>query len=401
MQTFLLTLSKTYIRQYDGISPVCWRGIFFSFIESNLIGVFYFLSIYFVDVLQLKMDTTGIIIACYGLGAILGGLISGKLSDKISPTWVSASSLLIQALGYFILVKIENIHLLMINLFMLGVSTYSFITSNQVWVLNQCETQTQKLKAINLLSTASNLGLGISAIFIGRMTQYGFHFIFILSASLLSALACYLFFQEKFFISNKQKILNASVTPYQANKNQWITWLILFWVLLIGAIVSQRSSTYSIYIRDHFPQFGIKGVSYLFTINSFLVVIFSTPLGNWFSQSNKILIVGMSGFLIGFGMLMLSFSSFFTLAVLACIIYTLGEMLFFCMAQFICYEKGELKKKGYSLGKFRMMYATSRAIGPLLGGLIYHHLADNILWYLSGIIGLSCLVVCNHYKSYD
>lgn len=145
----------------------------------------------------------------------------------------------------------------------------------------------------------------------------------------------------------------------------------------------------------------MTGVSILFSINSFLVVFFATPLGDYFGKYNKILMTGVGGFCIGIGMGMLSFAPTFNLAILACAIYTLGEIIFFCVVQFICYQHGASNKKGESLGLYRMIYAASRVAGPTAGGLIYHHLGSNMVWYISGILGIVCLCVCYKYQSLE
>ena len=128
-------------------------------------------------------------------------------------------------------------------------------------------------------------------------------------------------------------------------------------------------------------------------------MLFETSIGNLIGNYNKILLVGMSSFVIGFGMFMLTFSKSFFLAITACAIYTLGEIVFFCIAQLICYERGTTK--GQTLGIYRMTYATSRVIGPAGGSYFYYHLGSSIVWYLCGIIGLMCLIICNYYKKYD
>lgn len=400
MQTYLLSLGKAYFRSYQGLSTRCWIGIFFSLIESTLAGTFYFLSIYFVNELHFSVAQAGMIISCFGIGAIVGGFISGKLSDRLSPAIVSAGSLLIQGYIYLAFTQLTTISFLAIHILILGAATYGFITSNHVWVLNLCgEREDQKLKALNLLATASNLGLGISALLISVFSMYGFKHLFLVIGMLFMLLAAWL-------LSINQPAAVTAVTHANTliknnSRNKWIIGLTLIWVFFIGAIVSQLSSTYSIYIQAAFPTLGMNAISILFAINSFLVVFFATPLGDFFGKYNKILMTGLGGFCIGTGMCMLTFSSTFNLAIMACVLYTFGEIIFFCIVQFICYQKGADNKKGESLGLYRMVYASSRVAGPTAGGLIYHHFGGDMVWYLSGILGTLCLAISYRYRALD
>lgn len=381
------SLSRKYLKHYEGLSYEAWLGITIYLLESSLMGVFYFLSIYFVNELHFSIATVGSIVSFYGLGAIGGGYLGGKLSDRLSPMRIAISSLLIQALAYSMLLYLYDIHFLMIDMIVLGFSSYGFITSCQLWVLQQCQIESQKIKALNLLATASNLGLAISAVLVSHFAPYGFKTIFIATGIGFLLLASCLF---NFKNTSTQSITKVSSTLSQTKHN----YIALACVFFVGMIVSQLGSTYAIFIQQSFPAFGIQAVSILFFLNSLLVVLFGTPVGNYVNQYNKMAIVGIGGFLIGFSMLMLALYPSFQFAVLACAVYTLGEILFFCMAQYVCYQAGSDDNKGQHLGMFRMVYASSRIAGPPLGSVIYQALGANALWYSCGLVGFLCLFAC-------
>lgn len=396
---------SNYLNHYSGLTKSCWFGIMVNFIESILIGVYYFLSLYFVNELHFNLDVSGIILSTYGIGAVLGGIFGGHLTDRFLPQTVMALCLLIQAATYLFLIKLASPIFLMLDIGMLGFATYAFLTANHVWVLNQCQNdETQRLKAINILSTVSNLGLGISALIISQGIVFGYHDIFIVTASILAAVSFLLLIKQlwqrqsivtRISAMQKAKITKAEPVRY-SNKSVWVG---LMSVLLIGSIVAQFGSTYAVHIRNTFPELAVSGVSILFAVNAFFVVIFSVPLGNALKEYNKVLMVGIGALLIGMGMAMLSISSLFIMAVLACLIYTIGEIIFFSMVQLVCYQSGKTSKKGRSLGIYRTTYALSRVVGPTAGGFIYLHFSGNVLWYLCGVTGCICFAACYLFKS--
>ena len=147
MHTHLTTFIKFYFRSFQGLPSTAWRGIVLALIDAIMISVYYFISIYFLNELHFSVTTCATIISCHGLGAIVGARIGGKLSDMISPTLVSALSLLVQAVGYFALVKLSTITGIMVDAFILGAASYAFITSNHFWTLQHC-TDAERLKAI-------------------------------------------------------------------------------------------------------------------------------------------------------------------------------------------------------------------------------------------------------------
>ena len=395
-----MTLIKKYFKNYSGLPKTCRYGITLCLIESSLNGVCFFLSFYFIKWLKINIATAGIIISCYAIGTACGGILGGKLCDKSSPHLIGAISLILEAITFYALTQTSNSILLMFILFFLGLSIYGFLTANNLFVIQQCDSEAIKLRAINILYAASNFGFGMAAIIIIFLAQKGFHSVFYLSSIVLLLFGIhFLFYEKKSTIKItliKKNIMNSSLTP----NDKKTVFLVLTCLFLVGFIVSQRSAVYLIYINTLFPKNGIMAMCLVFILNPLLVAFFQTPIVNYFQEFNKILMVGIGAFLMGLGTLMLNFSFFFLIIILACIIYTLGEILFFSIAQFLCYQKGENNKKGQSLGIFKTVYATSTIIGPTLSGIIYHYLNSTMLWYLDGILGLFCLTSCIYFNTF-
>jgi len=404
MFTKSLKISKVYIDSHRGLPANCYEGFALSLIQSMFVGVYYYLSIYFVEVLHYNISTAGIIVAFYGIGAVFGGILGGRLSDKFSPSLISAISLISQSFTYIALAELQSFIFLTIAMFALGIASYSFITANYLFVLSYCQdSANQKLKAINILSMTSNLGLGLAAIAMSIFSSMGFHNIFYLASILLMLIAATSFIKLKKLSPEKIKTKNVSVISEDCNsKSKGSNWrlnlLVLSCVFFIGMIVSQFGVTYGIFIQKSYPELEVKAVTYVFALNAFLVVIMSAFLSDFIKLYNKILMVGIGGFLIGCGMFMLVLPTSLIFLISACIIYTIGEIIFFGVAQLICYENGLQNKKGKSLGLYRTIYATARVIGPALGGSIYAGLGSKLLWILSGVVGLMCLLICNYFK---
>ena len=402
LHVILYTIFKKYIENYSELPKACWQGIFFTLLESFAMGSCFFLSVYFVNILHIPVTMAGIMISFYGIGTVVGGLISGKLCDRITPKTISLINLLLQVLSFLLLANLHSISLLTITLLILGISIFGFLTSNDVWVLNQCKNQSDlRLKTINISRAALNLGFGISGMMIGVIAGKVFQDIFYLSSFVIFLAALYLLLQTKESNSTENNIKQEKINSQFAlikKMDKKILILILSCLFFVGLIIAQLSTTYPIYVQHAFPQMGIKSASILFSLNTILIVFFQAPLVNYVKKYNQIILVGVGAFLMGFGMLMLCFSFIFIISILSCIIWTIGEMLFMSMTRLICYEKGITKKKGQSLGLYQTIYASSKIVGPVLGGFIYHYFSGNMIWYLSAVIGWICLVSCYFFK---
>jgi MFS family permease len=382
---------KIYIAGFSGLPNAAWPGIIIFGIESILVGICYFLTLYFVTHLHFTVFQASIIISAYGIGTIFGALGGGKLSDIYSPRKIAVISLFIQAIAYFSLIYNNKFYYLIINLFFLGVGSYAFITSNNVWVLATCyENEKQRLKVISLLNVASNLGLGIAAIFIGCFLAQEFKYLFLFSSFLLTSIAIYALNLKNPI--HKQKELSHKNNYVKNSFNQAIIYYTLGCLFIVGIIIAQTNSTYPVFLAQIFPSMGIKSFSILFTLNTFMVVFFQPLIVQTFAHFKKVHLIGMSSFLMGMGILILCYTSHFSIAVVSMFILTMGEILFFAISQLICYENSESHQKGQGLGIYRMIFASSRIVGPVFGGFIYQQLGGNILWYICFLMGLCCLL---------
>ncbi|MFZ2314557.1 MAG: MFS transporter [Gammaproteobacteria bacterium] len=402
--TYLQLAAKRYLANYSGLPTACWQGIILGFFNAISIGVCFFMSLYFINTLHISVATAGFLISAYGIGMTLGGILGGRLSDQLSPRIISIGSVLLQSLTFFLLAKLHNPTFLMINLFFSGLAAYGFKTANNTWLFDKCSHQPElRLKTVSVLYAFGNLGLGISGIIIGVFGGYGFENIFYFSSVLLFLSGCYLL-TKKDSTHVEKNAAQENVAPSQIEsrkENKKIVYLMLGCLFLIGLIIAQLSTTYPLYVQNKYPELGLKAVSILFLLDSALIVVFQAPISNFIKKHNKILVVGFGALLMGLGMLLLNFSFVFLLAALSCVIWTTGEMLFISTAQVVCYEQGDIKKKGQNLGIFQSVFAASIIIGPTLGGGLYQHVGGDAVWYVSGLIGMICFLGCFVYRRYD
>lgn len=396
MTSFITIISNRYLHHYTGLSKKCWTGISLSCTESFLIGIYSFLPLYFTSTLHFSIVAASALVSCYGFGAIVGGYLSGHYSDRYSPGKIAVASLLLQSLSFFLLISLKTSHSIAIVMMLMGIASYGFLTALNLWILSECDNEKKRLQVLNMLSASANIGSGLSALCIGYFIVIGFNPLFYIVAISLIVCACYFatILRAPAKITHYKTISN----PEQVTKSALPLWIMLLCLFLVGLIIFQANTTFSIYIQNKYPHLGLRAVSILFAINCFMVVLLQTPLINGVAKFNKLVVAGIGALLLGSGMVVLTIASSFVIAIIAYAIHTLGEILFFGVAQFICYQSASIKKKGQALGLFRTTYASARIVGPILGALVYDTWGSNTLWYLCGFLGLICFEACNFSK---
>jgi len=402
MYELITSAFNGYTISYRGIPSLCWHRIVISLMVAIVSGFIFFFSLYFVSILHFTVEKAGIMMACYGIGTAIGGLLGGKLSDKITPSIVSTIALLIMAIAFLILGAITAPVTLALCLFCIGLSAYAFITSNTLWILNYCKIEAIRNKAINIIYVTLNLGIGVGAFLVSLLSKHGFIILFHLATLLLLLSAIYLFLLRIFtknHIHTREILNDQHETASEQQKRRNVAVVVLACVFLAGFFIAQISTTYPIYIHDKFYHLGIKAVGILFILSAALIVLFQAPINYRLSKYNKLLLLGLGLFLMGFGILLLSFAFTYFIVIIACIIQTLGDILFFATAQFVCYQLGISSRKGHSIGLYRSVYASSLIVGPAVGGFIYDRSSGDLLWVICGIIGLIGLIACLRYKN--
>lgn len=389
-------LIKKYFQNFYGLSKIAWLGIILIFLDAIAGGMCFFFALYFVNYLHFSVPISGLLLSIYGLGTVTGGMLGGRLTNIISPKILSSTNLVIQGFLFFILIWISSVPILIIILFMMGVSAYVFKTSVNYWILSHSSNSKHRLKILNLARVGSNLGLCISGIIIGMFADKHFHSIFLFSSML--------FLSSFLFLIINQFDLN--IFSYSANQNEYnqtfkydnkIIINVLIFAFLVGLMIGQLGTTYPLFIQNIFKELGLKAVSILFMLDTILIVIFQAPLVNSLEKYNKVYIIGIGGFSMGLGMLLLNYSFNFLIAIISCVFWTTGEMLFIPVAQLICSEQSLNQKSGLGLGYYYSLYAAGTISGPFLGSIVCDYFGWRALWFTCFMIGLCCFFSCNYF----
>lgn len=382
-------LLSSYFKHYAGFSQETW--ILLTTIFINTLGgvITVFLSLYLINDLHFNVMQVGAIITCIGIGGIIGSYISGILCDKRSELNICIISLLINATALFLLIFPTQLIFLILIAFTLGLSNASFAPANRVLLMKYVAPKDQyRINSFRYMII--NLGFGIGVLACGFLATISYHLVFFFNAFATFLAASVLFFHS--FSSrakNKQgKLKHSKVDEISQNQvfKANIYWLYLA-LLFATLIFSQLRATYPIYL-DMSYHLSPSLFSYLFLINTACIVIFQVPLLAFLKKKLNILMITGSGvFFIGFGMFLLPFGDSYYYAICSCLVWTLGELLFFSTIQVLIFEKASQHAKGKAMGVYQMITAFGNMSGPALGSWLYHFMNSTVLWYCCGLLG--------------
>jgi len=162
-----------------------------------------------------------------------------------------------------------------------------------------------------------------------------------------------------------------------------------FWAvsLLVVIVYQQLNSTLSVYLRD-VHGFTAQEFGYLLSLNAAMVVLFQFWITRRISRRPAMLMMATGTALYAVGFALFGLVTTFALFILAIVIITIGEMIVTPVAQALVAEFAPEDMRGRYMAVFGFTWAIPFAFGPLLAGLIIDNYNPDLVWYLSGVIGL-------------
>ena len=118
-----MKILKIYIDAYSGLSKESWMLAIVMLLNRMGSMVLPFLGIYLISELNFSLEQSGLVLSCYGIGAVLGSWLGGWITDRIGNFKVQALSLFLSAPLFLILPYFNTV--LSFSIIMLILSTIS------------------------------------------------------------------------------------------------------------------------------------------------------------------------------------------------------------------------------------------------------------------------------------
>lgn len=394
MKGILYKAVNGYIHSYKGFSLDMWVGFLAAFANALCGGMTFLFSFYLAKSIGMSIEITGSVISCFGIGTVMGAYVGGRLCDYFSSFKICIFALCMNAISLLVFSYLKSTYGFFIVAFLIGLANYSFIPAVRVWLMSDCSSDT-RLRSMNILRMITNLGLGLSVWVSGSLAYYDFKYAFFFCSFILAFFALILFFYgdkrvKSIAVFNPPLKFSGDSRENIPRKNIHI---IYFCLLMMGLIFSQLKVSYPLYLQSSY-HLNAKDFGHIFIINTFLIVFFQSYILDVLSKVNHAILAGIGGLLIGIGMFLLSFGNTMIFAILLCFVWSFGEILFFSPTQVLTFNKAKKISKGKHMGVYQMVYAFANIFGPLGGGFLYHHFSGNVVWYLCGVLGLLCFILC-------
>ncbi len=371
-----------------GLPHDMWALFFTSLINRSGTMVIPFLALYLTKRIGVSPAEAGMALLVYGAAAFIAAPLTGKLSDKLGALKVMKFSLFGSGIIFFLYSFITNYYWILAASFILAAVNEAFRPAN-LSLITEIVAPPQRRMAFALNRLAINAGMSIGPVIGGFLTLIDYHYLFYANAVASIAAGIY-------FSSIKWSSLAGSEKEKTAEEVSKVKFSILsdktflfflFAVVPANLVFFQHLGALPLYIVDDLgyttAAFGLFSA-----INTVLIIIVEVPLNNWMNNVSyrKTLMIGALLAGIGFG----GFAIATTVIplVIAIVVFTFGEMIFFPITAAYTSEIAPTDRRGEYMGYYQMTFSFAFSVGPWLGTVVYQTYGSVILWSGALVFGL-------------
>ena len=381
---------QRYRAAYTGLPREVWLLAVVMFVNRAGTMVLPFMTLYLTSQLEMSEALAGRLISVYGLGAVCGAYLGGRLAAKYGAIRLQTVCMFLSVPGFCLIPLGTSWPSIAALLFALSVVAEAVRPANAT-AITQFTTPENRMRAFALQRLAANLGFSFGPAIGGVLATIHYGLLFAVDAmtTLAAAVALLMFFRMRRIEKPAATVAEMPVIHVSPLKDGVFVMFLL--LMLAGMMVfCQFGSTYPLYLRDHFGM-NKRSIGLMFAVNTSVIVAVEMLLLDSIKHWPVVRTIGWGCFLFCLGWGMLPFGDTAAYAVLAMLIVTIGEMLSFAMSTgFVANRSGPGGESAY-MGWYMVMFAAASVLGPGVGAAIYQ-VNPEAVWYASLAVGVVVLI---------
>lgn len=387
-------IARIYFDSYRGLSRPSW--MLSAVMLINRIGamVLPFLGVYMVAELKFTLSQTGVVLSCFGLGAMTGSTLGGWLTDRVGHFRVQLTSIILSVPIFFLLPLLKNVWSLSAGVFVLSTITETFRPANSVSISVYARPE-NITRSFSLNRMAINLGFSIGPALGGILAAISFKLLFYGNGitALLAGLLFYFYFKnlpvnknrELFHHEKDTKKIKTGISPW---KDEAFLWYSLF-CCLYSICFFQLLSTLPLFYRQvhHVSEGNIGLILASNGLVVFLLEMLIVQVAERNFRPSSVIPVGV--FLGASSFLILLVPSGMWVLFLSMFIMSLSEILAMPFMATVTVKRGSTDRKGAYMGLNALSVSSAFVFSPLIGTFVAAHFGFSVLWIGTAIVGIA------------
>lgn len=364
----LSTAFNKWINSYRGIPRRIWALASISFVNRCGGMVIAFMTLYLTQKLGYSIKESGFVLSFFGVGAIIGSLMGGWLTDKLGYTYVQFWSLIFNGLMLITLMFVQKMYVMCFAIGILSLFSEIFRPANSVAIAHNSDPE-NRTRSYSLMRMSFNLGWTVAPALGGMLLLFGWKWLFWVDGLTCITAAFLLKYllgnksEKTVFKKNEDLSEEEAVLPYKDRE-----FIYFFLLTMLSAIIfMQILWTVPVYFKEiyhwHESQIGM-----MTALNGALVVIIEMPLIFRIENRKSHL------YWVRIGIITYALAYFCFLIPVAALIAALGYMFFISIGEILVMPfstswvvaKAGNHNQGKYLAFYTLAYSISNVLAPLL-----------------------------------
>jgi MFS family permease len=350
-----------------------------------------FFALYLTQKYDIGMATVGLLFAAFSVSGFVGSALGGALADRMGRRGVIIASLLLSSLSALgmgfapTLAIFVAVSVIVGTLGSIGGPAHEAVVADLL-------PEEKRAEGYGIIRVVFNVAVIIAPPIAGLLIAHSYLTLFIVDAAISIIAAAIVFFA----LPETKPQAHPDAVP-ETMKQTFAGYGRVFrdrpFVLFIGVTVMMTlvymnmNTTLGVFLRD-FKGLPEIGYGSLLSINAIIVVALQFWVTRRLEKFKPLTMMAAGTLLYAIGFAMYGFVSGFILFVTAMIVITIGEMVVAPFQQSIVASFAPENMRGRYMAVSGLTWGIAFMIGPYFAGLLIDSANPNVLWYVSGFIGL-------------
>jgi MFS family permease len=366
-----------------------------------------FFALYLTQKYDIGMAMVGLLFAAFSISGFVGSALGGALADRMGRRGVIIASLLLSSLSALGMGFAPTLAIFVAVSVIVGTMGSIGGPAHEAVVADLLPEE-KRAEGYGIIRVVFNLAVIIAPPIAGLLIAHSYLTLFIVDAAISVIAAAIVFFA----LPETKPQAHPDAVP-ETMKQTFAGYGRVFrdrpFVLFIGVTVMMTlvymnmNTTLGVFLRD-FKGLPEIGYGALLSINAIIVVALQFWLTRRLEKFKPLTMMAAGTLLYAIGFAMYGFVSGFILFVTAMIVITIGEMVVAPFQQSIVASFAPENMRGRYMAVSGLTWGIAFMIGPYFAGLLIDSANPNVLWYVSGFIGLLAtlgFVVLNKVRQVD
>jgi len=381
-------LASAYRAAFSGLAREVWLLALGAFVNRAGTMVLPFLCLYLTSRLDMSAVEAGRVLALYGVGSVLGSVLGGWLSDRLGAVRVQLLSLATTGFAFLVLGHTRGAWQVSLAVLFAATVADAFRPAMMVAIAHYSPVAS-RIRSFALIRLAVNAGMAIGPAVGGVLAVHHYRWLFIgdaatcWAAGILLTLTLGLPSSPVHREDTSESNAGADRSPF--SDLPFLAFLVL--IFLLATAFFQIWSTLPLDLRTthRLPEPIIGG---LLALNALLIVCFEMLLLRAIEHLDHLRLVGLGAALVGLGLGVLAFGGGFGTALIATLVWTLGEMLSLPMSNAVVASRAPLRRTGAYMGAYTVAFSLAFVAAPVTGTAVYSRWGGTVLWPAIAVLGV-------------